>query len=157
MVIKIKVDCKDLNHLNRNLKKYEREERTAVMKMDNYVTENLSQTFYNSIAENVYNKYDPSQYDRTGHLGGRHESFQESTKKIGLTTEFEAFVDGNSRDPVDGTTWDEKANKVESGNMTMREPMKRPFIDETQERMNEELEKLSDVYEKSIMSYIDSL
>src|SRR5699024_10148319 len=80
----------------------------------------------------VYEKYQPKKYVRTGHLKGRHGAAEEELNLSGDTKNYRFEINESSRDPVDGETWAEKARKVERGSAemfgTVRPMPDRPFI-----------------------------
>lgn len=131
-----------------------------------YATEslykNISVIFERQINDLVYEQYDPESYKRTFHLAGGHGAKDESVKATGLNKSYEFSIDEDSNDPVDGTTWREKADAVERGATEMRfrdgvESFNRPFINETQKAIEWENKRTADAYERSVNNLIDKI
>lgn len=103
----------------------------------------VNATLINKIDELVYDQYEPESYERTMHLRGAHGAKVEDSTLNGDIKMFMFYIDENSRDPVDGETWKEKAEKVEKGSTKMTVGFDRPFIQETQEALEWETERLT--------------
>ena len=139
-----KLETKLLNLSKDTIFDFEREIRSA---------------FENSIESYVYNLYNPIKYERTGHLKGEHGGVIEEVMTGGRDLEYSFEVDGGSRDPVDGTTWDEKAYKLEHGGTLMSYPKHkdRPFVDITANAVESRGEKLSNRFIREAKKLIEEL
>lgn len=158
-MIKLKLEYDDyFKKLANNLKKF----REAV-KVETYATlddfiKNIQTTFEDCISKKVYEQYDPQNYDRTLHLAGRHGAVYEKYNHSRNKAYYKFSIDEDSKDPVDGTTWRVKANNVEQGKMRMKGgAFPRPFIEETQEELYDEMERLADKYVKNIERLLDRI
>ena len=157
----IKCDLKYNNYFKKlanDLKKF----REAV-KIETYVTldefiKNTQITYENCITDKVYKEYTPEKYDRTLHLAGQHGAVYEKYNHSRNKAYYKFSIDEDSKDPVDGTTWRVKANNVEEGKMRMKGgAFKRPFIDETQEELYDEMNDRADEFIKRIERLLDRI
>lgn len=106
----------------------------------------------------VYDKYEPIEYQRTKHLRGEYGAAVSENKSNGSIYSFEFYIDGNSKDPVDGATWTEKAQNIESGNMDMYGgSFARPFINQTEDALADYMDGVSNAFELDIDSYFMKL
>lgn len=151
-----------LSQLSSDLKKL----RQQINREGEYATENLyknaSVIFERQVNDLVYEQYDPKNYERTYHLAGGHGAKDEKVKTSGLRKSYDFSIDEDSKDPVDGTTWKEKADAVEHGATEMAfrdgiEPFNRPFIDEAQKALEWENKRTADAYERSVNKLIDKI
>lgn len=109
------------------------------------LSKSLNESYTRSIDELVYDQYEPIAYKRTLHLRGAHGALIQSATLTGDKKKFEFYIDENSVDPVDGQTWKEKADAVEAGYEKMYGvDFNRPFISETQHRLEWETNRLAD-------------
>lgn len=104
----------------------------------------LNESYTHSIDELVYDQYEPIRYERTGHIRGAHGALVQTTSLVGERKGLSFYVNEDSVDPVDGETWREKANKLEDGSAKMTVGFDRPFIDETQYRLEWETKRMAD-------------
>lgn len=148
---KLKKLANDLSALKANL---ENESAKAVESL----YKNSRIIYERNIYDLVYDKYSPEWYERTYHLLGGHGALDETVVLNGANKKYEFSIDENSRDPVDGMTWKDKAEKVEKGSKMMFAPgFDRPFIDETQKELEKENAKTADEFEKKALTLIDKV
>lgn len=124
----------------------------------NNLHKEITLKYERNIFDLVYDRYDPVKYERTYHLLGGHGAKDEAIIRAGKIKKYEFSIDENSRDPVDGTTWGEKADAIEHGSTQMffapgQTPFNRPFIKETQKDLEFELKKTADEF----VRYVDAL
>lgn len=118
----------------------------------------ITLSYEKNIFDLVYNQYDPVQYERTYHLLGGHGAKDEMIIRAGKNKKYEFSIDEDSRDPVDGTTWKDKADAIENGAKEMFfspgiTPFNRPFIDKTQKDLEFEVNRTADEF----VRYVDDL
>jgi hypothetical protein len=141
-LIKLKIDTRKLDRLVRQLKDANQDimvsANDAIVDLDKIIHEEYER----SIDEFVYSEYKPMKYERTYHLRGKHGAAVREINMQGAEKHFRFYIDEDSKDPVDGETWREKANKIESGQMRMNpESFARPFVEQTQERLEWQLKR----------------
>jgi len=103
----------------------------------------LNESYTHSIDELVYDEYQPINYERTRHLQGEHGARVETMSLSGEMKSYKFYINEDSVDPVDGTTWREKADNVEKGSSRMTVGFDRPFIAQTQDKLEWETQRLS--------------
>jgi hypothetical protein len=104
----------------------------------------LNESYTHSIDELVYEEYTPEKYERTLHLRGAHGALVQTTNLSGDSKSLSFYIDEQSVDPVDDATWKEKADNVEKGSTKMTVGFDRPFISETQDRLEWETKRMAD-------------
>lgn len=145
-MIEVKVsDIDVLKKLDKKLKDLERDLKELSKETIFDMEREIRTAFETSIENHVYNLYQPIHYERTEHLKGAHGGTVEEITAFGEDLEYSFEVDGSSRDPVDGTTWDEKAYKLEHGGSLMSYPnhKDRPFVDITAEAVESRGERIA--------------
>ncbi|QJT70407.1 hypothetical protein [Microcystis phage MaeS] len=142
-MIRTKINTKDLEKLVRDLKRmrFDLLRETSEMIID--LSKSLNESYTKSIDELVYSQYEPEIYQRTGHLQGGHGARVEVSNVAGDNKSYSFYINEESRDPVDGTTWGEKADKIEKGATEMSVGFNRPFIDDTQNALVWETDRLT--------------
>lgn len=132
----------DLKKLVRNLKRmrFELLRETSEYMID--LSKALNESYTRSIDELVYDEYSPENYNRTLHLRGAHGALVQKTQLAGEKKSLSFYIDENSTDPVDGETWRDKANNVEKGSTKMTVGFDRPFVSETQEKLEWETNRI---------------
>lgn len=158
-MIGVKVKDDTLEKLASDLKKLENTLRELSYDAINQFEREIRTEFERSIESLVYDKYEPIHYDRTGHLQGEHGGTVEEIQAFSDNLEYSFEVDGSSRDPVDGTTWDEKAYKIEHGSSMMSYPnhSDRPFVDITAQRIETKGESISNKFIRDVEREIRKL
>jgi hypothetical protein len=141
-LIKIKMN-NDIVKLTAQLKRMRFDLLRSTSEMIVDLSKIVNETLINKIDELVYDQYEPEKYERTMHLRGAHGAKVEDSIINGDIKMFLLYIDENSRDPVDGETWKEKAEKVEKGSSKMTVGFDRPFISETQDALEWEAERLT--------------
>ena len=143
-MIKMKIEKKGLERLVRDLKKLRfnllRETSETMVDLNN----TLNETYTRSIDELVYDQYEPIAYERTGHLRGAHGALVQTLDLVGDNKKLKFYIEGSSRDPVDSETWDQKADAIEKGSVKMTVGFDRPFVDETQLKLEWETKRMKD-------------
>lgn len=150
-----------------NLRKLSQELKNLKRKVDQEskwaveaLYKNATTIYERKINDLVYEEYDPLIYKRTQHLLGAHGAKDEEIKMSGSSKKYKFSIDENSRDPVDGTTWKQKADAIEQGDMAFKRgttPFKRPFINETQNELEWENKRTADELERSVNRMIDKI
>lgn len=143
-MIRMKFDNKGLEKLIRDLKRmrFDILRQSSEYIMD--LSKSLNESYTTSIDELVYDQYNPVHYERTGHLRGAHGALIEINSSKGDLKSYSFYVDEDSRDPVDGETWGEKADNIESGSSKMSIGFDRPFVNQTQDKLEWETKRLAD-------------
>lgn len=143
-VIRMRIDKTGLNKLIRDLKKLRFDllrETTDYMIDLNKV---LNESYTRSIDELVYDQYEPITYERTLHLRGAHGALIQNASLVGDKKSLKFYINEQSRDPVDGATWEEKADNIEKGSTKMSVGFDRPFVEETQNKLVWETKRITD-------------
>jgi len=162
-LIKMKIEGLDeLKKLSKQLKDLKKEinkESTWAVKS---LYKSMTVIYEGKIYELVYNQYDPEKYKRTYHLLGGHGAKDELLMASGVHKTYDFSIDEDSRDPVDGTTWREKADAIEHGATEMhfgngQVPFNRPFIDETQRALEFEAKRTADEFERYVNKLLDDI
>lgn len=143
-MIKMKIDNKGLEKLVRDLKKLRFELLRETSETMISLSKTLNESYTHSIDDLVYDQYEPVSYERTRHLQGAHGARVEEMELAGERKKYSFYINEDSTDPVDGTSWKEKADNIEQGSSKMSVGFNRPFISETQERLEWETTRLSD-------------
>ncbi|ARC72577.1 hypothetical protein CHCC14600_0205 [Bacillus licheniformis] len=152
----------ELKKLSEDLKKL----KQHVNRQSQWAVESLyksTTTIYERhIYDLVYEEYDPVVYERTYHLLGGHGAKDEKINLAGPVKSYDFSIDENSRDPVDGTTWGQKANAIEHGSTEMyfkhdQTPFNRPFVQKTQEALEWENKRTADAFERSVNAIINRI
>ena len=143
-MIRMNIEKSGLEKLIRNLKKMQRELTQETSKEIIELNKSLNTEYTRSVDELVYDKYKPIQYERTFHLRGAHGALVQDIRLSGTKQSLTFYIDEDSRDPVDGETWGEKADKVEQGSTRMTIGIDRPFVEKTQERLKQETNRTTD-------------
>lgn len=132
----------DLKKLVRDLKRmrFDLLRETSEYMVD--LNKTLNESYTRSIDELVYEEYSPEKYRRTLHLRGAHGALIQTTQLAGEVKSLKFYINEDSTDPVDGETWRVKADKVEKGSEKMSIGFDRPFISETQERLEWETNRI---------------
>lgn len=144
-MIRMRIEKSGLEKLVRDLKRlrFDLLRDTSEFIID--LSKSLNESYTRSIDELVYDEYEPVAYKRTLHLRGAHGALIQNAKLNGNTKSFQFYIDENSTDPVDGETWKEKADAVEAGSEKMfGADFNRPFVEETQNRLEWETNRLAD-------------
>lgn len=138
----MRIDNKSLNKLINDLKRL----RSDLLRQSSEIiidlSKSLNESYTHSIDELVYDEYSPMSYERTMHLRGAHGAKVEVMKLVGEEKSYSFYIDENSVDPIDGSTWKEKADKIEHGATEMTVGFNRPFIQETQHSLEWETNRL---------------
>ena len=143
-MIRMNIEKSGLERLVRDLKKMQRDLMQKTNKSIIELDKSLNEEYTRSIDELVYEKYDPIEYERTFHLRGGHGALVQDVNLHGTKQWLTFYIDEESRDPVDGTTWSEKAEKIEQGSTKMSVGFDRPFVEKTQERLERETGRTTD-------------
>ena len=142
-MIRMKIHNKGLEKLVRDLKRLRfdilRETATHIVDLNKA----LNESYTHSIDELVYDQYSPIAYERTGHLRGAHGALVQSISSTGERKSLKFYINEDSVDPVDGETWGLKANNIEKGSSRMTVGFDRPFIAETQRRLEWETTRMT--------------
>lgn len=141
-MIRMKIDKTGLEKLVRDLKRLRFDLLRESSEMIVDLSKTLNERYTHSINELVYDEYTPEKYQRTMHLRGAHGALVERSQLAGDMKSYSFYIDEDSRDPVDGETWREKADKVEKGSTRMTVGFDRPFIQSTQESLEWETDRL---------------
>lgn len=153
-VIRMKLDTKQTENLVQKLKQLQREILQETNGVVNDLDRNLAETYERSVDELVYDQYSPEKYQRTLHLRGAHGALQRDIQLVGYKKNYVFRIDGSSRDPVDGQSWDTKAYNVEHGTTEMSVGFNRPFIAPTQQKLEFETERLRKYYIERIRGFV---
>ena len=117
--------------------------------------------FEKMIDQLVYSVYTIGDYERTFHIRGEHGALKKWLIRSPRKNNFEFFIDEDSRDPVDGQTWGEKADNLEHGSTNMYgklQPMPdRPFINQIQNTLIDIQNKAADELIKDIRKSLQKL
>lgn len=140
-MIKMNIEKSGLEKLIRDLKKMQRDLMQETNESIIELNKTLNEEYTRSIDELVYKKYQPIKYERTFHLRGGHGALVQDVNLHGTKQGLTFYIDEDSRDPVDGTTWSEKAEKIEQGSTKMSVGFDRPFVTVTQEKLKQEADK----------------
>lgn len=139
----MKIEKRGLEKLIRDLKRL----RYDILKESNdfmvELSKALNESYTHSIDELVYEEYKPISYERTLHLRGAHGARVEVMEPSGDMKRYKFYINEDSTDPVDGTTWREKADNIEKGSSKMTVGFDRPFISETQRRLEWETNRMT--------------
>jgi hypothetical protein len=152
----------ELKKLSKDIKNFRQEVNQEGQWVINTLYKNITVIFERSIDDLVYEQYDPEGYQRTYHLMGGHGAIDEEFERAGQHKRYKFSIDEDSRDPVDGTTWGEKAYAIEHGATEMgfkkgTMPFNRPFIKETQETLEWENKRTADQYERSVYKLLNKI
>lgn len=143
-MIKMRIHNKGLEKLVRDLKRLRfdimRETATRIVDLNKA----LNESYTHSIDELVYDEYDPIAYERTLHLRGAHGALVQSVSLSGERKSLKFQINEDSVDPVDGESWRVKANNIEKGSTKMTVGFDRPFVAETQRRLEWETKRMAD-------------
>lgn len=146
---------KEMKELAANLRGIHSEVEFMKMESNKELFKQVPEMFKQVVELQVYKQYTPAVYKRTRHLGGQGSQIQNILNR-GSVSSYEFYIDEDSRDPVDGSTWRDKANKVESGNMEGAN-FPRPFIDEAQQNIELIANVISERFINDVKSMIDKL
>lgn len=138
----MRVEKKGLEKLVRDLKRFRFDILRETSEYMIELSKALNESYTHSIDELVYDEYKPISYERTHHLRGAHGARVEIMEPSGDKKRYRFYIDEDSTDPVDGTTWREKANSIEKGSTEMTVGFDRPFISETQRRLEWETNRM---------------
>ena len=155
-MIKMKITGVDeLTKLANDLKTIKKEFHTEGKWAIESLHKNITIAYERHIYDLVYDQYTPKVYERTYHLLGGHGAKDEQLQMGGFKKSYHFSIDEDSRDPVDGTTWREKADNIEHGAERMMIGFNRPFINETQQSLEWENKRIADEFEKHMRQVID--
>lgn len=153
-MIRMKIDTKASEKLVNKLKQLQQD----ILNEGNYTVRDLDnilqETYESSVDELVYDQYSPQVYQRTLHLRGAHGAIVKDVELKGYNKTYTFRINENSRDPIDGETWKEKAFNVENGASQMSVGFNRPFIAPTQRKLEYESEKIKKHYIDRVRSFI---
>ena len=157
-MIKMKITGIDkLSKLANDLKTIKKEFHTEGRWAIETLHKNITIAYERNIYDLVYDQYDPKVYERTFHLLGGHGAKDEQLQMTGFKKAYTFSIDEDSRDPVDGATWREKADNIENGAEKMTVGFNRPFIKETQQSLMWENKRTADEFEKHMRQVIDKV
>lgn len=144
-----------LKKLSNDLRRLKRKSEDSARWGVEHLSKETKVIYEDTVDSYVYNAYDPVEYDRTGHIRGDHGAVKEEVKIGGANPSYKFYIDEESRDPVDGKTWREKADNLEKGVSKMyfkrgQTPFNRPFVNKAQNKVGFELKRTADAVEKDI-------